>query len=398
MEREIIECSFCGRNSEQVKGFFRGRACAICAVCIVEVNSLIKKSEIENTQVSELIIPTPREIKSTLDQYVIGQDSAKTLLSVAVYNHYLRISMDKEDVEVEKSNILLLGSTGCGKTLLAQTISKILDVPFSSSDATTLTEAGYVGDDVDTILSSLYRAAGKNLELAERGIIYLDEVDKIAKRALNGKKDIGGESVQQALLKLLEGGVVDIYPEGRSKPGAKCVQMNTKHILFILGGAFSGLEEIISHRLGKQDVGFLAPIIDKKAQKENILARTEVADLLAYGMIPEFMGRIPILAVVNELYVPDLKRIITEPCNAIFLQYQKLFKYNNVELYITDGAVEQIAKLSLKSKAGARGLRTVIENIMVDIMFDIPSNKTIRKCIITDEAITSHKPIIVYGG
>ena len=404
-----VKCSFCGKTQENVKRIIAGPGVYICNECIGLCNDIIENEYYEDEDSYTLAgldkIPSPKEIKDTLDEYVIGQDEAKKTLAVAVYNHYKRIAHEEElsqkhdkdenDVEIQKSNILLLGPTGCGKTLLASTLAKILNVPFAIADATTLTEAGYVGEDVENILLKLIQAADGDIEKAEKGIIYIDEIDKITRKSENPSitRDVSGEGVQQALLKIVEGTIASVPPQGgRKHPQQELLQINTSNILFICGGAFEGLENIIKDRIGKKSIGFGAEIqsskdIDRYKVFEELLPQ----DLLKFGMIPEFIGRLPIIASLKELDKQALIKITTEPKNALVKQYKKLLEMDDVELEFEPEALETIVDKAIERKTGARGLRSIIEDIMRDIMFDIPSNKKIEKCIITKNTILNNE-------
>ena len=400
-----VNCSFCGKPQDSVKKIVAGPGVYICDECVNLCNNIIGNNvyedEEENYTLARLeTIPSPKEIKQILDDYVIGQDKAKKVLSVAVYNHYKRISheenvKDKDDVEIQKSNILLLGPTGCGKTLLASTLAKILNVPFAIADATTLTEAGYVGEDVENILLKLIQAADGDIEKAEKGIIYIDEIDKITRKSENPSitRDVSGEGVQQALLKIVEGTVASVPPQGgRKHPHQELLQINTSNILFICGGAFEGLENIIKDRTGQKSIGFGANIQSKKEiDRSKILEDLLPQDLLKFGLIPEFIGRLPIVATLKELDKEALSKILVEPKNSLLKQYKKLMEIDDVELEIEPDAVDAIVEKAIERKTGARGLRSIIEEIMTDIMFDIPSNPQIEKCIITKETVTNNE-------
>ena len=393
-----VRCSFCGKAQENVKKIVAGPGVYICDECIELCNSIIENEiyeEDENYTLDGLEkIPSPKEIKEILDEYVIGQENAKKTLSVAVYNHYKRIAHeeeDKDDVEIQKSNILLLGPTGCGKTLLASTLAKILNVPFAIADATTLTEAGYVGEDVENILLKLIQAADGDIQKAEKGIIYIDEIDKITRKSENPSitRDVSGEGVQQALLKIVEGTVASVPPQGgRKHPHQELLQINTENILFICGGAFEGLEDIIKNRTGKKSIGFGTQIQStKEVGRYEVFEQLLPQDLLKFGLIPEFIGRLPIVATLKELDKEALKKILTEPKNALVKQYKKLFEMDNVELEFKPEAINAIVEKAIERKTGARGLRSIIEDIMRDVMFDIPSNPNIEKCIITEKTV-----------
>lgn len=398
-----IRCSFCGKAQENVKKIVAGPGVYICDECVELCTSIIEAElyDEENAgytlnELSE--IPSPREIKKVLDDYVIGQDEAKKTLSVAVYNHYKRIAHEenasKDDVEIQKSNILLLGPTGCGKTLLARTLAKILNVPFAIADATTLTEAGYVGEDVENILLKLIQAADGDIQKAEKGIIYIDEIDKITRKSENPSitRDVSGEGVQQALLKIVEGTIASVPPQGgRKHPQQELLQIDTSNILFICGGAFEGLENIIKDRMGKKSMGFGAEIQSKKdIDRYKVFEQILPQDLLKFGMIPEFIGRLPIIASLKELDKEALIKITTEPKNALVKQYKKLLQMDDVELVFEQEALEAIVDKAIERKTGARGLRSIIEDIMRDIMFDIPSNEKIEKCIITKDTVLNN--------
>lgn len=402
-EPQNVRCSFCGKSQEAVNRIVAGPGVYICDECVGVCQNIIENNTYEeeefgySIQEDEKLI-SPREIKEILDKYVIGQEEAKKTLAVAVYNHYKRINNEEEnnDVEIQKSNVLLLGPTGCGKTLLAQTLAKILKVPFAIADATTLTEAGYVGEDVENILLKLIQAADYDIALAEKGIIYIDEIDKITRKSENPSitRDVSGEGVQQALLKIIEGTTAAVPPQGgRKHPHQEFLQINTENILFICGGAFEGLDKIIKDRVGKKSIGFGANIESKKElDKYKIYEQILPQDLLKFGLIPEFVGRLPIITTLKELDRNTLIRIITEPKNALVKQYKKLFQYDDVELEFEPEALEVIVDKAIERNTGARGLRSIIEDIMRDIMFDIPSNPNIEKCIITKATVENNEP------
>ena len=399
-QQPIIRCSFCGKREGQVQ-MIAGPGVYICSECVQACSELLldqpDPSALNNPGLENL--PTPMEIKNFMDGYIIGQDEAKIALSVAVYNHYKRIYLAEEsDVELQKSNILLIGPTGCGKTLFAQTLAKILNVPFAIADATTLTEAGYVGDDVENILVRLLQAADFDVELAERGIIYIDEMDKIARKSENTSitRDVSGEGVQQALLKILEGTVAGVPPQGgRKHPQQETIPINTSNILFICGGAFDGLDKIIEARTDKSAIGFDAPVESRKNRDVGkLLAQVQPHDLLKFGIIPELVGRMPVITCLDSLKKEDLVRILVEPKNAVTKQYQKLLEMDRVELEIQQEALEEVAQKAIDRQIGARGLRAVMEKAMTKIMFAIPSDLTIRKVIITPECINGADPII----
>jgi ATP-dependent Clp protease ATP-binding subunit ClpX len=400
-EKKQLKCSFCGKNQDQVRRLIAGPGVYICDECIELCSEIIADEFEENVQLDVNTLPKPIDIKNYLDQYVIGQDSAKKSLAVAVYNHYKRINSNENDneVELQKSNILFLGPTGSGKTLLAQTLARFLNVPFAIADATTLTEAGYVGEDVENILLKLIQNADYDIERAEKGIIYIDEIDKIARKSENPSitRDVSGEGVQQALLKILEGTTASVPPQGgRKHPHQEFIQINTSNILFICGGAFDGIDKIIEKRTRQSSIGFGANIQSKKEKDIGVLLRDVMpGDLLKFGLIPEFVGRLPIVVTLDALDKPTLINILSTPKNALVKQYRKLFEMDNVELEFKDEALEAIAEEALKRNTGARGLRAIIEEVMKDIMFDIPTNEEISKVIINRETISNKQPEVV---